>query len=174
MVIGKIMDAFWKDGFEATSLADLMAATDMNKGSLYGAYGNKNAMFQLALLEYDKIAVTGTITLMDGLPGRQALHALLTGPAVSVEADDRRGCLLCNSLSEYSKLDEPARTLTNTSRINLVAAIERALGRIHDGDGHGTKALELMALYFGLRVPARGGVSTKEIRGVGEAALASL
>jgi TetR/AcrR family transcriptional regulator, copper-responsive repressor len=39
------MDAFWKDGFAATSLDDLSAATGLNRPSLYGAFGDKRALY---------------------------------------------------------------------------------------------------------------------------------
>jgi len=174
LVSQKIMDAFWKDGFEATSISSLMTVTSMKKGSLYSAYGDKNGMFYLALLEYEKVAVNGTINTMDSLPGREALEALLTGPAVSVEANDRRGCLLCNSLAEYGKLDDSAQQLANACRSNLTSAIARALERFYGGGVQQTKAVELLALYFGLRVLARGGMAAAQIRAVGVAALESL
>jgi len=169
-----IMNAFWENGFEATSLADLITATDMKKGSLYGAFGDKVAMFQLALLEYDRIAVAGTIAKMDSLPAREALQALLMAPAISVENSDLRGCMLCNSLSEYGKLDIAAQTLAQKSRLELTAAIERAVQKVQSGKSNKAKALEILALYFGMRVMARGGVSAAQLRSLGEGVLAAL
>ena len=39
------MDVFWKDGFAATSLDDISAATGLNRPSLYGAFGDKRALY---------------------------------------------------------------------------------------------------------------------------------
>ena len=39
------MDVFWQDGFAATSLDDLSAATGLNRPSLYGAFGDKRALY---------------------------------------------------------------------------------------------------------------------------------
>ena len=39
------MDVFWKDGFAATSLDDVSAATGLNRPSLYGAFGDKRALY---------------------------------------------------------------------------------------------------------------------------------
>lgn len=163
-----IMNAFWKNGFEATSLADLIAATGMKKGSLYRAFGDKTAMFQLALAEYDRIAVIATIAKLDSLSGKEALSAFLAAPALSVEAEDRRGCMLCNSLSEYEKLGPDARALAEKGRLSLTAAIERALHEIDYGPASKAKALEILAVYFGLRVLARGGVQAEQIQSVAE------
>jgi len=46
------MDAFWKDGFAATSLDDLSAATGLNRPSLYGAFGDKRALYVQAYQRY--------------------------------------------------------------------------------------------------------------------------
>src|ERR1700744_5703588 len=45
VALGKALDLFRKDGFAATSLDDLSAATGMNRPSLYGAFGNKRELF---------------------------------------------------------------------------------------------------------------------------------
>ena len=43
--LGKALDLFRKDGFAATSLDDLSAATGMNRPSLYGAFGDKRELY---------------------------------------------------------------------------------------------------------------------------------
>ena len=50
--LAQAMDAFWKDGFAATSLDDLSAATGMNRPSLYGAFGDKRALYIQAYRRY--------------------------------------------------------------------------------------------------------------------------
>ena len=48
------MDVFWSDGFAATSLDDISAATGLNRPSLYGAFGDKRALYLKAYGEYRK------------------------------------------------------------------------------------------------------------------------
>src|SRR3982074_382488 len=45
VALGKALDLFRKDGFAATSLDDLSAATGMNRPSLYGAFGAKRQLY---------------------------------------------------------------------------------------------------------------------------------
>ena len=45
VALGKALDVFRKDGFAATSLDDLSAATGMNRPSLYGAFGDKRELY---------------------------------------------------------------------------------------------------------------------------------
>jgi AcrR family transcriptional regulator len=45
IALGRALDLFRKDGFAATSLDDLSAATGMNRPSLYGAFGDKRELY---------------------------------------------------------------------------------------------------------------------------------
>ena len=48
----RALDVFWKDGFAATSLDDLSAATGMNRPSLYGAFGDKRELYKKSYESY--------------------------------------------------------------------------------------------------------------------------
>src|SRR5918994_688280 len=48
----RAMEAFWDAGYAATSLDDLAAATGMNRPSLYGAFGDKRALYLKTLEHY--------------------------------------------------------------------------------------------------------------------------
>src|SRR5215475_15343375 len=50
--LARAVDAFWDAGFAATSLDDLSVATGMNRPSLYGAFGDKQALYRKALDQY--------------------------------------------------------------------------------------------------------------------------
>src|SRR3954449_2254147 len=52
VALGKALDLFRKDGFAATSLDDLSAATGMNRPSLYGAFGDKRELYIKAYARY--------------------------------------------------------------------------------------------------------------------------
>ncbi|OQP42883.1 hypothetical protein A4H97_12075 [Niastella yeongjuensis] len=43
--LAQAAEVFWIKGYEAASTEDLLAAMDMNKGSLYNAFGNKRELF---------------------------------------------------------------------------------------------------------------------------------
>jgi AcrR family transcriptional regulator len=48
----KAMQTFWTFGYEGTSMGALMEAMDMNKPSIYAAFGNKEALFNQVLDKY--------------------------------------------------------------------------------------------------------------------------
>jgi AcrR family transcriptional regulator len=43
---------FWQRGYEGTSMADLTQAMGLNPSSIYAAFGDKQALFQLAVKRY--------------------------------------------------------------------------------------------------------------------------
>ena len=54
--LDKIMAQFWRKGYSATSLDELVAETSMQKPSLYAAFGNKERLYQLAIDRFGEIA----------------------------------------------------------------------------------------------------------------------
>jgi len=48
-VLDKAIDLFWKQGFEATNLEQLLEVMGIGKGSMYHNFGNKREVFRLAL-----------------------------------------------------------------------------------------------------------------------------
>src|SRR5262245_20280006 len=51
-VIGVALDVFWRRGLHAATMQDLAAATGVQRGSLYNAYGDKEAIFLRAFDRY--------------------------------------------------------------------------------------------------------------------------
>ena len=102
------MRAFWAKGYEATSLADLMAVTGLHKGSLYQAFGDKHSLFVQALTRYleymgrqaNEIAASAE-TPLDAM--QQVLHRMID--IVDSQDDCPMGCLAVNSLVELAPHD---------------------------------------------------------------------
>src|SRR5438132_13376534 len=75
VALGKARDLFRKDGFAATSLDDLSAATGMNRPSLYGAFADKGERFIKSYRRYrrDARSALGEV-FRDELPIRRRLE----------------------------------------------------------------------------------------------------
>ena len=108
------MRAFWARGYEATSMADLMAATGLHKGSLYQAFGDKHALFIEALKRYlAEMARAGAKAIQTAPTPRDGLQRLghmlidMTGEA----PDGPSGCMALNALSELAPHDTEVREL---------------------------------------------------------------
>ena len=52
VVIEQAIDLFWQNGFEASSMKQIIQATGLRPGSIYLAFGNKEALFREALESY--------------------------------------------------------------------------------------------------------------------------
>lgn len=101
-VLDKIMMLFWEKGFEGTSLDDIINVSDLNKGSLYSCFGNKEKLFQLALENY---AVKGPFypfqEYESPLQRLAAFYSKLVTVAVE-HKQERRGCFVFNSCLEFA------------------------------------------------------------------------
>jgi len=78
-VLNALRDVFWEHGYEGTSYADIMAATDLKKGSLYAAFGDKRSLYLEAIKQYDKGSVSDGVALLrnEELTGAERIAALM-------------------------------------------------------------------------------------------------
>ena len=63
-VVADAIQAFWKRGYASTSIPDLMAATDLERGSIYKAFGDKYALFERALGTYLETGLAGMLNAL--------------------------------------------------------------------------------------------------------------
>ena len=54
-VLNRAMHLFWRRGFEAVTLQDILDETGFNRHSLYKEFGDKDGLFTQALEQYEKI-----------------------------------------------------------------------------------------------------------------------
>jgi AcrR family transcriptional regulator len=160
-VLDAVRDEFWARGYAATSLDDLMRATGLGKGSLYGAFGGKHQLFLKVLDDYAgrQVDLAREALAGDG-PAIDRLRALFDppqDPAADI-GPPGRGCLLANSSTELAARDDEvgacARRTYQAVEDLLVEVVEqavaegglpcatdaRALGRVwlpHGGGGGG-------------------------------------
>ncbi|MGG7507892.1 TetR/AcrR family transcriptional regulator [Plantibacter sp. YIM 135249] len=126
-------DVFWDRGYEATSLADLEAATGLGRSSLYHAFDNKRGLFDAAVQDYLDTVIRPRLRVLGAEPdGHRGLTAYFGGIAqviASLPADSpRRGCLLLNSAGLASH-DEALRHVVDGYRLELTTAVADALLR---------------------------------------------
>ena len=102
-VIEKIMNAFWEHGYEATSIQVLEAATGLKRQSLYNAFGNKDAMFQLASERYHHAVSAKLMALLDQDDPKAAVTGFFAAQLeVLVDADQPAGCVVAAGQQELA------------------------------------------------------------------------
>ena len=77
IALGKALDLFRSEGFAATSLDQLSAATGMNRPSLYGAFGDKRELYIKSYQRYREDARAAMVEIFGPrLPIRKRLQRI--------------------------------------------------------------------------------------------------
>jgi AcrR family transcriptional regulator len=112
VALARAVDAFWDAGFAATSLDDLTEATGMNRPSLYGAFGDKQALYRKALDVYCERTREAFAAVFSGdEPLRDALRRVYdTGIAIYLSGDHGpRGCFIIGTAVAQAVTDADIR-----------------------------------------------------------------
>ena len=170
---------FWRNGYNGTSMRELVDATGLAKASLYNAFGNKEDIF-LAVLNYyiEQKQCISTKPLREIANGRDALDAYFANLAHNtLENKKTPGCLLVNTAAEQA-IHEPAmRELVDKGMSRTEGYLAKTVARgIKDGsispnvDPYLAGAC-LVNVVVGIRVMACKGISEKKLHQVIEANL---
>ena len=113
VALGKALDLFRKDGFAATSLDDLSAATGMNRPSLYGAFGDKRELFIKSYQRYREDARAAMAGIFrDELPIRERLGRIYAVALdIYLSGDSPRGCFTVMTAASEAVSDPDIRAM---------------------------------------------------------------
>jgi AcrR family transcriptional regulator len=106
-VLEAAMRLFWRQGYEATSLQDLLAEMKLSKSSLYQAFGSKRNLFLQCIKRYREITMAEMQErLLKSDSGIQFIVDTLSGVVKEVnELANPKGCLVINTASEFAQSD---------------------------------------------------------------------
>ncbi|MCP3064056.1 TetR/AcrR family transcriptional regulator [Myxococcus sp. K38C18041901] len=182
-VLRAVRDQFWSKGYAATSMDDLMKATGLGKGSLYGAFGDKQQLFQKV---FDAYCVSSVAAVEKTLAGPDAgalerLRQFLLGVATASAAEvNRRGCLLSRGTAELAAQDAQVADRALETFRGLEAAFVRCLTQ---AQAHGDLPAQadprrlgalLLALFRGMEAVGKAGMEEASLRGMVETAFEGL
>jgi AcrR family transcriptional regulator len=181
-VVRAARDRFWDAGYAATSMTDLSAATGLGKTSLYGAFGDKRALYLRVFDEYSTGAVqTARAEVADGPDAGafERIRAYLLENAHGA-AGNPRGCLLARGTAELAGSDEDVAARARQAYGELSAVFAQAVegaqraGDIDPGADAHTLADLILAVHRGTEALGRGGAQEPALRDLVEAFMASL
>jgi TetR/AcrR family transcriptional repressor of nem operon len=162
-----LMEVFWEKGYQAASMQDLVAATGLLKGSLYGAFGDKQALYLVALRHYDRTRIQAGIDMLNSGQGsvEQKVSRLFDSVIESVETGVfAGGCLLCNASVEMAAIDSSVGSEVNSTIRRLQAALVATLTSSGiSADEAEASAAFIISTYFGSRVLAKAGAPLRMI-----------
>ena len=182
-VLDRAMNLFWKQGFEATSVQQLVEATGINRGSIYDTFGDKRALFIQALSRYaDKSAMkrleilNSTDKPLDGI--RAFFDAIIA--ASGADETKRLGCLMTNCAIEMSVRDPEIGDMLRDRLAHVETAFHKLLKRARQGgDIPKTQNIKALARFLtstiqGVRVLARAGSEPEMLRQIVDIAMNTL
>jgi TetR/AcrR family transcriptional regulator, copper-responsive repressor len=166
------MDVFWKDGFAATSLDDLSAATGLNRPSLYGAFGDKRALYLQAYRQYRKRVNEDFSPLFQArAPLRAKLRRIFIAALELYLSGEEgpRGCFTVLSASSDAVADPEVRALVAEAIDSTDRAFTRLFADAREASelppGADPRALARLAsaTIHTLSIRARAGIPKAEI-----------
>lgn len=160
----KVIDAavavFSEHGFAGTSAQDLCDSTGLGRGSLYNAFGSKQALYEQALLHSHQQTMNAQLAILHQAgPAKERLRTLLLwGLAEDLTQPEQHEAMVLFSALERGSKDEVVAKLN----LDYQQRLEHALVSVFT-EGQKTKQLSahasaetlargFLAGYYGLRV----------------------
>ena len=179
-VLDAAMKAFWANGYESTSLADLVSVTGLHKGSLYQAFGDKHSLFIQTLKRYlqnirhhKNQILESADTPLGGI--RAVLHGFID--MSEADSDCPQGCMAVKTLVEMAPHDAEVQRIMNEHKSGMQASIVKRVAQAQaDGETGTDKSPEMitsliMIFMDGLATQATGPMNADEAHAVLDAQL---
>lgn len=158
LIMEKVMELFWRKGYNGTSMQDLVDVTGLNRSSFYNTFGDKFSLFEESIKHYqqrqNKMLKE---SISEAKSPKEAIISLFRGISQDIRSGNQKGCMLTSCASEMSHDPKIKDFLVeNKDRVVEVfaALIQGAqeLGEISQRKEPHTLALYLFSSLQGLRV----------------------
>jgi TetR/AcrR family transcriptional repressor of nem operon len=161
------MDAFWRHGYEATSMAELCQCTGLHKGSLYQAFGDKHSLFMNALNHYSERQFndTAAVAFLSESP-LENIRAIVN--KICEDAMEDRGCMMINSMVELAPHDPEVRALLEAGAKKRQAVMAELISKAQEAGEINNKldaarlARQLMVTMAGAAAGIKGFLSSED------------
>ncbi len=176
-VLDTAMRLFWRHGYEAVGIADLTAATGVNRRSLYATFGSKEQLFRRAVQRYAAGPAGYVDEALTAPTAREVAHALLHGAATATTRPDcPRGCLIVQGAVATTAATAPVHEELVRYREDLVRRLADRFAAARDaGEIPGADPMVLArwitAVGHGIAVAANGGVESADLHALADQAL---
>lgn len=179
-VLDRALELFWSRGYEATSIQDLVDVTGLGRASLYGAFGDKEAIFQRVLEHYLSLMPSEAAEIDPDAPFLDGLAKMLRARlSASCARSGPRGCFL--QIAGTARDDTPgARDVLFASLAQSEKHFERLIvqaqsrGEIDAKRDAVGMARFVVVLIQGLASTARAGWGRERLSSAIDEALAGL
>jgi AcrR family transcriptional regulator len=164
------MKVFWEKGFEGSTLADLTEAMGINRSSMYATFGDKEALFRLAIARYAEGPAAYARAALEQPTVRAVVEALLRG-ALKLLGDPShpRGCLSVQGALACGAHAEPMKQALIDWRMQGESEIQKRMQRARrEGDlakdvDPGDLARYISTVLTGMAIQAANGSTRAEM-----------
>ncbi|HGH0916637.1 TPA: TetR/AcrR family transcriptional regulator [Bacillus cereus] len=123
------MQLFWEKGYAATSLSDLTAKMEIQKPSLYSAFGDKESLFEAALRRYTNLHAANIRTkLQNEQSVKEAIRTFFENMVEEeYKKDFSKGCFCINTMVELAPHNEKFEVLTREHQMYLTLVFQELI-----------------------------------------------
>ncbi|MET8976638.1 TetR family transcriptional regulator [Streptomyces sp. NPDC004539] len=183
-VLQAALELFWRRGYEATSMADLVEHLGIARASIYATFGSKHDLYLKALDRYGELNAPVLVRELSApgpaLPGVRAVVRRFASEATA-EPSRACGCFVVNTAVELAPHDPDAARRVDLGWEHLETLLHSALvraqaqGELAPGRDPRALARMLLVLLQGLRVVGKASADpTARVRDAAEQALTLL
>ena len=128
-VLDRAIELFRRQGYSATSTAELVEELGMNRKSMYAEFGSKQELFEAALKRYSEIHLSRVLAPIEAPDAdAQSIRNAFDGYASASKTKFRGlGCLMANTAVERAALDPGSAQFVDDYLARLDAGFRNAL-----------------------------------------------
>ncbi len=150
-VLDRAIELFRRQGYSATSTAELVDALGMNRKSMYAEFGSKQELFEAALERYSEVNLSRVLAPIEASDANaESIRQAFLGYASAGETRFRGlGCLMANTAVERAALDPGSAKFVDAYLDRLSKGFRNALANAaRDGDVDAGSDLDDLAAHF--------------------------
>ncbi|MDQ0879330.1 TetR/AcrR family transcriptional regulator [Peribacillus sp. V2I11] len=179
-VLRKAMELFWEQGYEKTSMQDLVDHMGIHRRSIYDTFGDKRSLFLASLNHYEELIVNEMESIISSTSSiKQAICDVFIFILNPIEQYPK-GCLSVNAAIELSLLDKEIGRIV-TKMFNRTEDMFNNLIKRGQTSGELSKEIDsdntsrfLHNNLVGIRVLIKTNYNKKELEGIITLALSVL
>lgn len=180
-VLDKIQRLFLANGFNGTSVDDLVHASGLSRSSLYDTFGDKESLFISALSKY---RAENTQTMIEKIQKSHDIKQTIREIFEYIEEDSKQqkklGCMMVNTAVELAPHDKKVGALVDENMTSIHRVLSQALkkaqatGEISKQFSSEAIATLILTTINGLRVAEKWGSNEKVYKQVMQLVLSKL